>query len=315
MIISGRKIRTLVIGGRGFIGINLLPKLLETGRVVTTLDRGANTNHEPLRGVLHLLGDFANRDVLFRLLEAQDEVIHLAYATVPNTSYDDPLGDLLQNLPPSVQLFEHVARLGLRLVLMSSGGTVYGEANMLPVTEKHSTNPISPYGVTKLTLEKYAHLYVVTHGLDVVCVRPANAYGEGQRPFAGQGFIATAMASAMRSEAVRIFGKRGTIRDYIHVDDLADGILHVLQEGVSGEIYNLGSGIGRSNMDVIEAIGPLMAEMGFEVSVKHEPERPFDVQVNILDSSKLQRLTGWHPVIGFDEGLRRTRDWLAGQHG
>jgi UDP-glucose 4-epimerase len=306
---------TLVIGGGGFIGASLVPLLIGSGRRVTVLSRSAAPRTALPAGAAYVSGDFGSAGLIRPLLAAHEEVVHLAYATVPNTSYDNPLGDLLENLPPTVQLFTLAAELGLRLVLVSSGGTVYGEAAKLLITEAHATHPISPYGVTKLTLEKYAHLYSVTHGLDVVCVRPANAYGEGQRPFAGQGFIATAMASAMRGEAVRIFGKRGTIRDYVHVDDLADGILHVLQEGVSGEIYNLGSGIGRNNMDVIEAIGPLMAEMGFEVSVKHEPERPFDVQVNILDSSKLQRLTGWCPVIGFDEGLRRTRDWLAGQHG
>ena len=306
---------TLVIGGGGFIGSRLVPKLLAFGRKLTVLDRGGHPQSLSSLEMRFIRGDFARLDVLLPLLEEHEEVIHLAYATVPNTSYENPVGDLLENLPPTVQLFEQVARLGRRLVLISSGGTVYGEAKTLPITEEHPTHPISPYGVTKLTLEKYAHLYAATHGLDVVCLRPANAYGEGQRPFAGQGFIATAIASSLRGEVVRIFGQRGNIRDYLHVDDLAEGILHALQDGVTGEIYNLGSGVGRSNMDVLEAIAPLMAEIGSEVRVLHEAERPFDVHANILDSAKLRALTGWHPIVGFEEGLRRTRDWLVNLYG
>jgi len=98
---------------------------------------------------------------------------------------------LLENLPPTVQLFAEVAASGRKLVFVSSGGTVYGEASKLPIREDHPTKPISPYGVTKLTLESYAHLYAVTHGLKFVCVRPANAFGPGQKPFTGQGFMPT----------------------------------------------------------------------------------------------------------------------------
>jgi UDP-glucose 4-epimerase len=129
-------------------------------------------------------------------------VIHLAYATVPNTSFDNPLADLLQNLPPTVELFSKVAERSGRLILVSSGGTVYGQAVQLPILENHPTNPISPYGVTKLTLEKYAHLYAVTKSLKVICVRPGNAYGVGQYPYIGQGFVSTAMAS-IRGVSVR----------------------------------------------------------------------------------------------------------------
>ena len=306
---------TLVIGGGGFIGAQLVPLLLGSGRRVTVLGRSPSPRHALLEGTAYIAGDFAMTTLIRPLLAVHQEVIHLAYATVPNTSYDNPLGDLLENLPPTVQLFALAAELGLRLVHVSSGGTVYGEAAALPITEDHATHPISPYGVTKLTLEKYAHLYAVTRGLDVVCLRPANAYGEGQRPFTGQGFIATAMASALRNEPVRIFGASGSIRDYIHVHDIASGILAVLDRGEAGSVYNLGSGVGRSNLDVVEAMAPLLREMGCVVRIVHEPERPFDVRANVLDSSRLAADTGWRPAVDFGEGMRGVRDWLAQQHG
>lgn len=307
-------IATLVIGGGGFIGARLVGLLLGSGRRVTVLDRSAEAGRALSSGIDFVAGDFSNTELIRKLLETHQEVVHLAYATVPNTSYDNPLGDLLENLPPTVKLFELAAELGLRLVLVSSGGTVYGEATVLPIFEDHVTSPISPYGVTKLTLEKYAHLYSVTHGLDVVCVRPANAYGEGQRPFAGQGFIATAMATAMQGKPVLIFGKEGTVRDYIHVHDIAAGILAALERGNSGGVYNLGSGVGLSNLDVVNAITPLLQEIGFEVRTTHAPARPFDVKQNVLDSSRLRIHTGWEPSVRFTEGLRHTRDWLSSVH-
>lgn len=258
----------------------------------------------------YIAGDFGNVELVSSLMETHDAVIHLAYATVPNTSFDNPLGDLLENLPSTVQLFAAVAAQRRRLVLVSSGGTVYGEGLALPIVEDHPTLPISPYGVTKLTLEKYAHLYAVTNGLNVVCVRPSNAFGEGQPPFSGQGFVSTAIASTMRGQSVRIFGSHGSVRDYIHVTDLAEGIICALERGKPGETYNLGSGVGRSNMDVLEAITPLMAEIGCTVRATHEPARVFDVHANVLDSTRLRRSTGWAPSVGFEEGLLRTRDWL-----
>jgi len=260
--------------------------------------------------VLYVSGNFGDTSLIRDLLESHDEVVHLAYATAPNTSFVDPLGDLLENLPSTVQLFTEVAAKGRRLVLVSSGGTVYGQGLTLPIAEDHPTQPISPYGVTKLTLEKYAYLYSVTHGLNVVCVRPSNAYGEGQPPFRGQGFVATAMASAMRGQNVRIFGERGTLRDYIYVGDLAEGIISALECGAPGEIFNLGTGIGRSNLDVVMAIKPLMEEIGCTVHTHHEPARVFDVLANVLDCTRLRSRTGWKPKVSFEEGLLRAREWL-----
>lgn len=301
---------TLVIGGGGYIGTHLISRLLETGRRVTVVGRkGLPQGSLPVE-TAYCSGDFGSRDILAPLLDRHEEVVHLAYATVPNTSFDNPLADLLENLPPTVQLFSEVAARGGRIILVSSGGTVYGEATQLPIREDHPTNPISPYGVTKLTLEKYAQLYAITHGLKVICLRPANAFGVGQRPYAGQGFVSTAIASCLRGQPIKVFGQRGTVRDYIYVSDIAAGIVSALDRGRLSETYNLGSGVGQSNMDVVEAFTPLIREVGCEVRVEHLPERVFDVQTNVLDSTKLQKHTGWKPQVNFQDGLAWTRDWL-----
>lgn len=306
---------TLVIGGAGYIGSHLTAQLLATGRKVTVLGRSLVPSNALPNGVNYIAGDFGQHQLITELLDKHEEVIHLAYATVPNTSFENPLADLLQNLPPTVQLFSEIADRGIKLVLVSSGGTVYGEAEKLPISETHPTKPISPYGVTKLTLENYAYLYAATHGLKFICVRPANAYGAGQKPFVGQGFISTAIASVMRGQPIKIFGQSGSVRDYIYVSDLAAGIVCALESGSLSETYNIGSGVGLSNMDVINAITPLLESTNCKLSVEHYPERTFDVKSNVLDATKIQQLTGWQPKVQFKDGLLFTLDWLKKNYG
>lgn len=308
--INDGKLSTLVIGGGGYIGSHLIPQLVATGRQVTIIGRRERSEIALPAGSSYIQGDFGQLDLLRDLLDTHQEVIHLAYATAPNTSFDNPMADLIQNLTPVTQLLAEVSERGSKLILVSSGGTVYGEAMYLPVAENHPTKPISPYGVTKLSIENYANMFSVTRGLKYICVRPANAYGIGQRPFIGQGFVSTAIASSLQKKKINIFGRNGTVRDYIYVSDLAAGMVSVLQHGMIGETYNIGSGVGLSNLEVLEAIAPLMHDIGCEVHVVNCPERAFDVRANVLDIGKIERDTNWRPNVSMTEGLRLTRDWL-----
>ena len=307
------KLVTCVIGGSGFIGRAVVDELLALGdRQVVVVGRQAAAPHLPpaVRYVQNASG--ATDEVLETLLASADEVIDLAYATVPQTSFQNPVNDVLVNLPEAVRLFEHAARWSLRkFVWVSSGGTVYGHARQVPLTEEHPTDPVSPYGITKLAIEKYAHLYFHAAQLPVVCVRPSNAFGEGQRVYAGQGFIGTAIASVLDGRPLDLFGAEGTIRDYLHVRDVARGIVAALLGGQAGQVYNLGSGMGHSNRQVLELLAPLAEARGLRSIVRVLPERPFDVKVNVLDSSKLHAHTGWAPTVPFAEGLRRAWDWYV----
>lgn len=307
------KERCLLIGGAGFIGRHLVESLQSIGREVTVLSRREPKDARLSAECSYVKGDFSDLSVLAPLLDTHEEVIHLAYATVPNTSFADPLADLLGNLPPAVQLFEQLAKRGSKLIYVSSGGTVYGNQSVLPIPETAPTNPISPYGVTKLTLEKYAALYRVTHGLNVTIVRPANAYGPGQKPFSGQGFVSSAIGSVLRNEAIKIFGEKGTVRDYVYVKDLADGITAALVHGMAGEVYNIGTGQDISNLEMVKILTPIMQEISYKPEVLHLPDRVFDVKANVLDSTKIKIETGWQPKVPLVEGLRLTRDWLRGQ--
>ena len=294
---------TLVIGGAGFIGIEVSRLLLEAGGDVVILGRGKEPLALPV-GCRYVQGDYANLGLLRTLLMPGCDVVNMAYSTVPKTSFGDPTFDLLSNLPPNVALLQEVQRAGVRrLVIVSSGGTVYGAASELPIPEDHPTNPISPYGITKLTIDSYARMFHATTDLPVLIARPANAYGEAQRTGVGQGFMAAAIDAIQRGREVEIYGPEGTIRDYIHVHDVASGIVAVLQQGKEGHIYNVGTGIGASNLDLIRLLRGLADADGFSVRVSHLPERRFDVAANVLDSRKLSEATGWAPRISLAEGL------------
>jgi UDP-glucose 4-epimerase len=297
--------RTCVIGGSGFIGRHVVPLLIDDGRDVVVLGRRSGRVSELHRKAEYRSCDYNSREQLRGFLQGCGEVIDLAYATVPQTSFADPMFDLQANLPASVGLLNEACGLrGLeRILIVSSGGTVYGPTKTLPISEDAPTEPVSPYGITKLTIERYALMYHRLQMLPVVIVRPANAYGLGQKPFTGQGFMATAMGHILKKQELIIFGENGTVRDYIHVKDVAAGIVAALNRGVSGEVYNVGSSIGRNNMDIVRAIEPLATADGYNVKVNIQPARRFDVLANVLDSTKLTRTTGWVAKVPLTDGL------------
>lgn len=296
--------RTCVIGGAGFIGSHLVLQLIESGRDVLVIGRRPRPESLPSRSRYEVCS-YEDRDLLAKVLQDCDEIVDLAYATVPQTSFVDPIYDLESNLPASLVLLEEAAKLSKlrRLLFVSSGGTVYGPMERLPISEEAPTRPLSPYGITKLTIERYALMFHRLHNLPVTIVRPSNAYGLGQKPFTGQGFIATAMGQILRREKVRIFGETGTIRDYVHVRDVASGIVAAMESGADGEVYNIGSGVGRNNRVVLDAIAQLAEPAGYPVGVDIEPERPFDVPANILNFGRLLACSGWLPRVPFEEGL------------
>jgi len=302
--------KTLIIGGAGFIGREVTRLLCEAGREVTVLGRREKPDRGLPSSCRYVSGTYADRTFLRGLLEPGVEVIDLAYSTVPKTSFEDPVYDVVSNLPASVGLFQEALSFGAkRVVVVSSGGTVYGPTDELPITERHPTQPVSPYGITKLATDRYAMMFHRNAGLPVVVVRPANAYGPDQRAGTGQGFIATAVAAVLEGREIEIFGREGTIRDYVHVRDVATGIVATLDHGKEGEIYNVGTGVGTSNAGIVETLAGFAREAGIRVQTRVLPARRFDVEVNILDSTKLGEAAGWRPNISLEDGLEEV--WKA----
>lgn len=308
---SSRRLTTLVVGGGGFIGSHFSKLLAERGgRNVMVVGRSPQPRFRLTDEMTYVQGDAGDADFIGSLLERCDEIVDLAYATVPKTSFDDPVHDVLVNLPASVALFRESTKRRLRrFVLVSSGGTVYGNAAYLPIDEAHPTNPVSPYGITKLALEKYALLFQSLENLPAVIVRPGNPYGPFQIGNLAQGFIGSAMFATLRRQPITVFGKRGTLRDYLFIEDLAEGLLGALDYGQVGEVYNIGTGTGLDNLDVLDALDAIARPAGYSVDVDVCPPRPFDVAANVLSSARLTYVSGWRPRTGFEDGLARTWSW------
>jgi UDP-glucose 4-epimerase len=303
--------KTLVIGGTGFVGSHLAPHLQRSGRIVTIFSRFESIKRKDFEGLKIIKGDVRDVLCLNKIIDDYDEVVHLAYSGVPNTSQKTALGDLTNNLSPVIHLMQLCAERGIKLILISSGGAVYGQSQCVPISESHPLYPISPYGVIKLAMESYARIYRTINNLDYICIRPSNPYGEGQRPYLGQGFIATAIASIFDNKPIQVFGAAGTIRDYIYIDDLCAGIVAAMDCGRSGNTYNIGTGIGRSNLQVLDSMRPLFQSINIKISIEFLPPRVFDVEKNILDSTALKEISGWMPQTLFEDGIHRTINFLG----
>lgn len=304
---------TLVVGGGGFIGQHLVKLLQKSHRKIFILGRSKQNPFLDFESVQYFsIFDYQDFGLKHPALQIYfDEVIDIAYTSVPKTSYDDPLRDITDNLPRFVQLLQFAAKAHCKkFVFLSSGGTVYGHAKYLPILESHTLEPISPYGITKLATEKYASMYSLQLDLPVICLRPSNVYGEGQMPYRGQGFIPTALASILQSQPITIFGDKGTIRDYIHVSDVANAIYAVLDDGKVGHTYNVSSGMGLSNFDIIKILQSLFPALCKQMQIKNLPSRNFDVSSNILSSEKLKLDTNWQPMLNISDGLFQTLHWL-----
>lgn len=311
---SDTRLTTLVVGGGGFIGSHFVRLLMiRRNRNVIVVGRRDKPRFALPGEVIYVQGDAADPLFISGLLDRCDEVVDLAYATVPKTSFDDPVNDVLVNLPATVSLLRQASRCKLRRVLLvSSGGTVYGNTSYLPIDEMHPTNPVSPYGITKLAAEKYALLFNRLEGLPVVIARPGNPYGPNQLGNLGQGFVGAAIFSTLKRQPVSLFGERGTIRDYLFIEDLAEGLLATLDHGHVGDVYNIGTGIGLDNRAVLEALDSVARPSGFFVDVEVYPSRAFDVAANVLSSARLTYVSGWRPQTDFIDGLAKTWSWALG---
>jgi UDP-glucose 4-epimerase len=301
----------LVIGGTGFIGTHLVGKLCETNRNVRVLSN--DVSYFKHSSVEYIEGDYGNIKFINKVLKGCNEVIHLAHNSLKMSIAQNLITGINENLLPTIQLLNCCEQFQeiKKIIFVSSGGTVYGIQNSVIIDETHTTEPISSYGVIKLVMEKYFKLFYYQNNLPIIILRPSNAYGPGQKPFVGQGFIATALGSVLQSKPVNIFGDGTTVRDYIYVDDLIRGIIAALEKGKPGQVYNIGSGRGYNNMQIVEQIiKPIAKNKGLNVEINFLPSRGFDVPSNVLSYQKLQSEAQWSPEVNFTEGILSTWEWL-----
>lgn len=308
----------VLIGGGGFIGRHVAAACLSSGIDVRIADvhdvKRAPAPADGLPdGVEMRVGDYRDHAFLAEVVKGMDAVVHLAHDAMHLNGQCDMAAEYERNILPAVRLMEACLDAAVqRFVFVSSGGTVYGNQPAgTPIKESCQTNPISLYGTAKLSIEHIAQLYFTQRQLPAVIVRPANAYGAGQLPFRGQGLVPTAFASALHNKKVNIFGDGGTVRDYVHVKDIAQGIVHAIRAGRLGSAYNIGSGEGVSTRQILtDYVRPLVESDGLVLDVDYLEARKADVEYNVLDCSKLYDHTGFAPTVPLDWGMRDVWKWL-----
>ena len=301
---------SLVVGGTGFIGKHLVNYLIMHGDTVTVYARKEPKGEMPAE-VRFIKGDFSNKQNLLMATKDIEVVYHLAWETFPSTSNQAPSEDVMRNVVGSINLLDACVKNDVRrIIFSSSGGTVYGRPIHLPVDESHFTDPISSYGITKLTVEKYIKLYEYLYGLEYTILRVANAYGEGQLPYRGQGVIPTFLAKIYENKPIIIFGDGSIVRDYVHVTDVVRAFYLSAHNSLPNCIYNVGSSQAVSLKDLVDKI---IAITGKNVLVRYEQARLFDVPKVVLDCKLIKYEIGWDIKIKLDEGIERTWTWIQTQ--
>lgn len=305
--------RTVCItGGAGFIGSHLADAFLAEGDRVLIIDDLSTGRWENLPAGVR----FYRLDV--RSPEAAEVVagggfdllVHQAAQMDVRRSVADPVFDADVNVVGSLRLLEAARRGGVGQVLFAStGGAIYGEQECFPAAEDHPLRPLSPYGVAKLAVERYLYYYHQTYGLDAVCLRYANVYGERQNPHGEAGVVAIFLNRLLAGEAATINGDGLQTRDYVHVSDVVRANLAAV--GRRGFlIYNVGTGRETS---VVELYRQLCTAVGIDREPRHGPAKSGEQRRSSIDSARLRAELGVPEPLPLSAGFERTAEWFR-QH-
>ncbi len=304
----------VVVGGSGFIGSHLVDRLVAANWDVTVLDLRERRYEPQPAGIRFIRGDLTQPYLVREALLGADVVFHLAWATIHETANRDPAADVRLNLIPSIHLVEACREANVRrLVFVSSGGTVYGTAHDLPISEQHPLEPITAYGITKLAVEKYLEMFRSLSGLDYVVLRPSVPYGPRQNPLAKQGAVAVFLFRVANGLPLLIWGDGSVTRDYFYVSDLVDALISSTSVDLAEKprIFNLG---GTEELSLNQLVGRVEKIVGREAVVEYGPARTFDAPRIDLDTSRAERVLGWRPQVSLDSGLARTWEWMSSTH-
>ena len=300
--------RSLVTGGAGFIGSNLVDALLERGDEVTVVDDLSTGRRENLS----VAGDAELHELDIRDAEAVDDIIgrvrpevvyHLAAQIDVRKSVADPAFDSGINVLGTINLLRAAKAADVpRFVNTSSGGAIYGENEQIPASEAHPVRPLAPYGQSKFCAEGYVGLYERLHGLSTVSLRYGNVYGPRQDPLGEAGVIAIFCGLALDGGNPTVFGDGLQTRDYVYVGDVVEANLKAGESDARGP-FNIGCEVETTVLDLVNALKP-EAKGDFEPNLA--PERPGEVQRSTLDCSRAREELGWQARVQLEEGLERT---------
>jgi dTDP-glucose 4,6-dehydratase len=309
-------VRVLVTGGCGFIGSHFIRVLLERHPEahVRNLDKMTYAASEANVAEVaddsryeFLRGDIADPDTAAAAVAGRTHVVNFAAESHVDRSIHGAVDFISTDVLGTYVLLEAADAAGVQRFLQVSTDEVYGSTTTGSFTEESPLQPSSPYSASKAGGDLQALAYRHTHGLDVVVTRGSNTYGPNQYP---EKLIPLFITNAMDGHALPVYGDGRQVRDWIHARDHATGILTVLLEGASGEVYNVGGGNERENIWITERILELTGAS--RELITHVADRPGHDLRYSLDTTKLRRL-GWAPEVAFEQGLAQTAEWYANQ--
>jgi len=303
--------KILVTGGAGFIGSHFVDRLIEDGHQVVIVDNLSTGKKENinLKAKFYQI-DISDAELLDIFKEEELEVVfHLAAQIDIRKSVADPIEDAKTNILGSLNLLENCKKFNIKkVVFISTGGAIYGDADIVPTPEEYSALPVSPYGVAKLSVEKYLNYYYQIFGLNYVVLRLANVYGPRQDPLGEAGVVAIFCNKLSKNEQPTIYGDGKQTRDYVFVEDIVNaGILALKQDKIG--IFNVGTG---KEISVNELFQELARIIGIKIESIHKPLRIGEQQRSCLDYSKIKQELGWEAKYSLEQGLSKTIKW--GKH-
>ncbi len=283
--------------------------LLARQRRVIAFGRAFPADYERIVGgkVETRIIDF--RDALSVQAELQeiDQAIDLVNSSSPALGNGRVVEDASTNVLPHISFIQSCVLSSVsRIIFLSSGGTVYGAPDRLPITEDHPTHPLVSYGMSKLMVEHYLRMLTRDTAVDHVILRVSNPFGPGQMLSKGQGLIASILERQATGSPIVVYGDGGALRDYLYINDLCEALTAVLDAPPMQETFNIGTGKGRSTLDVIKAVE---AVLGRRLLIEFVDARPTDAKSNVLDCRKAEHMLHWTPKVPFYDGLKYSIDF------
>jgi nucleoside-diphosphate-sugar epimerase len=301
----------LVTGGAGFIGSHLAEELVRRGhhvRVADSLITGKRRNLEHIPGVEFMQGDLADQSVAGRAVAGVDYVLHQAAIPSVPRSVTDPMTSNRANIDASLSVLVAARDAGVKRLVYAGSSSVYGNAPTLPKREEMPPNPLSPYALQKLVAEQYCQMFTRLYGFETVTIRYFNVFGPRQDPGSPySGVISLFSTALLERRQPTIYGDGEQTRDFTYVANVVDGVLRACEAPkAAGEAINVATG-GRISLN--ELLRVMSGIVGVEAKAIYKDERAGDVKDSQADITKAKTLLGYAPIVGLEEGLKRTLEW------
>jgi len=302
------KMKILVTGGAGFIGSQVADAFISEGYDVFIMDNLSTGNEKNINPKAHFFNYNIGDPEVLKIFEKEkfDVVNHHAAQIDVRKSVNDPIFDANVNILGTINLFQGCIKTGVKkFMFASTGGAIYGEQEYFPADENHPTKPVSPYGITKLTVEKYLFFYKNEYGLNYTILRYANVYGPKQNPLGEAGVVSIFVNKLLKNENPIINGHGKQTRDYVFVEDVVKANLLTVKDKIS-TIYNIGTAKETNVNEIFTKLNKLAGGIAEE---KHGPAAKGEQLRSVITSDKFYEKFGWKPSIKIDEGLNITYNY------